>query len=189
MVRGLDIGVKASTTLDSSPTTGFIFQGGGTNICGQSMLETATGDWDLSRMKGTDINLYQHVARGLNGGDYFIIKASSLRFGSVGGSRSKGAFQCRFDDEILADDFNGTTYEQLPAKVVDSPYEGDSVLRHPVSWSAVLPVEKTAVRSVMSSAALLQSGKDNYDIDISKEVARVCISGARRTSPLTSVSW
>ena len=185
MVRGLDIGVKASYDPGFFPdNSGFIFQGGGTNICGQSMLETATEvDWDHpSCMKGTDINLYQHVARGLNGGDYFIINSQfTSDSGASVAADPKALFNADSTMKFSPMIFNGTTYEQLPAKVVDSPYEGDSVL----SPSGELVVSRLAggenggpLGYVIRRVVAERQG-DNYDIDISKEVARICISGAK----------
>ena len=75
---GFDIKVKASYDPGFFPdNSGFIFQGGGTGICPQNILETADEiDFkDESCIRGTNINLYQHVARGVNNGDYFVINS------------------------------------------------------------------------------------------------------------------
>jgi hypothetical protein len=185
MVRKIDIGVKASYDPGFFPdNSGFIFQGGGANICAQSMLETATEvKWDHpSCMRGTDINLYQHVARGINGGDYFIINSQfTSDSGSANNKDPKAMFNADSTMKFSPMIFNGATYEQLPAKVVDSPFEGDSVL----SPSGQLVVSRLAggenggpLGYVIRRVSATKEGA-NYSIDISKEVARICISGAK----------
>ena len=111
LVRGVDIKVESSYDPGFFPdNSGFIFQGGGNGagICAQSILETTElVDYeDPACMKGTDINLYQHVARGVNGGDYFIINS---QFTSDAGARApiriQGQFQCSIRNEIHTHDF------------------------------------------------------------------------------------
>jgi Tol biopolymer transport system component len=76
--------------------------------------------------------------------------------------------------------YNGTTYEQLPAKIVDSPFEGDSVL----SPSGQLVVSRLAGQEGKTLGYVIRRVEAekfgaNYQINIDKVVARVCISGAK----------
>ena len=183
MVRGLDVKINASYDPGFFPdNSGFIFQGGGTNICTQGMLETVTEvDWEDPRcMKGTNINLYQHVARGLKGGDYFIINS---QFTSDSGGNSddpKAFFNAQSTMKFSPMIFNGTTYEQLPAVVVDSPFEGDSVL----SPSGEVVISRLAGPEGKSLGYVLRRVSterfdDNYIIKTDQLLARICTPGAK----------
>jgi len=183
MQKGIDIKVKASYDPGFFPdNSGFIFQGGGTGICPQSVLEAGTEiDFkDPSCMRASNINLYQHVARGIDG-DYFVIN-SQFTSDSGGNSKDPNAFfnagsSMKFSPMI----FNGVQYEQLPAQHVDSPYEGDSVL----SPSGRLVISRlsggadgAALGYVIREVKTSKQGQ-NYKVSIDKVVARVCAAGAK----------
>jgi hypothetical protein len=186
MIRNRDIKVKASYDPGFFPdNSGFIYQGGGTGICSQSMLETAEEITfeEEGCIRATNINLYQHVARGLNGGDYFIINSQFTSDSGRGRSLRNpvahfgAAATMKFSPMI----FNGTTYEQLRPVIVDSPFEGDSVL----SPSGKLVISRLAggpdgnsLGYVIREVVATRTG-DSYSIDISKVMARICIPGAK----------
>jgi hypothetical protein len=186
LVRGLDIGVKASYDPGFFPdNTGFIYQGGGPKICAQSMLETATKvDFtEASCMKGHNINLYQHVARGLNGGDYFIINS---QFTSDSGKTSttdpRAAFNAYSAMKFTPMIFTGQTYEQLKQVSVDSPFEGDSVL----SPSGRMVISRIAGPEGVSLGYRLrrvvtEKFQDSYIIKVDQDQAlgTFCFSGAK----------
>ena len=77
--------------------------------------------------------------------------------------------------------FDGTRYVQLPAKVVDSPFEGDSVL----SPSGRLVVSRLAGGEDSNSLGFVirevktEKFENNYKIDIGRVVATVCRPGAK----------
>jgi hypothetical protein len=184
LVRGIDIHIKASYDPGFFPdNSGFIFQGGGTNICSQSILETET-DIDFKEvgcMKGNNINLYQHVARGLNGGDYLIIN-SQFTSDSGGGSKNPRAmFNAGSTMKFTPMIFNGTTYEQLKQVVIDSPFEGDSVLspsgRLVISRQSGAP-DSQPLGYVIRELVAEKFG-NNYKITIDKVVAKICFPGAK----------
>ena len=129
MVRNFDIGIKASYDPGFFPdNTGFIYQGGGPKICAHSILETDTlvDFTEPECMKGNNINLYQHVARGVNGGDYFIINSQFTSDSGKSNTKDPVAnFNAYSSMKFTPMIFNGQTYEQLKQVVVDSPFEGD----------------------------------------------------------------
>jgi len=185
--RGIDIGVKSSYDPGFFPdNSGFIYQGGGagTRICTQSMLETVTAvDYDdPGCMKGTGINLYQHVARGLNGGDYFIINSQFTSDSGGSGKKNPVAnFNVGSTMKFTPMVFNGTAFEQLSAVIIDSPFEGDSVL----SPSGRLVISRLAGGEDNQSLGYVirqvETSKfgDNYLVNVNKVVARVCTVGAK----------
>ena len=164
--------------------SGFVFQGapGGTGLCAQSVLDHDSFiqfDEQECRTAG-GINLYQHVARGLDGGDYFVINS---QFTSDPGTTERdpsAPFNASSTMKVTPMVFTGTQYEPHTAIVVDSPYEGDSVL----SPSSQLVVSRLAgpggdsLGYVVRKMSALPSG-ESYVIDTTHEVARVCMSGAK----------
>ena len=185
MVRNFDIGIKASYDPGFFPdNTGFIYQGGGPKICAQSILETDTlvDFTEPECMKGNNINLYQHVARGLNGGDYFIINSQFTSDSGKSNTKDPVAnFNAYSSMKFTPMIFNGQTYEQLKQVVVDSPFEGDSVL----SPSGQLVISRIAGGedggSLGYSIRKVATEKfgDSYIINVDQQVATFCFSGAK----------
>jgi hypothetical protein len=182
---GKDIPVQASYDPGFFPdNSAFIFQGApvGAGVCSLSVLnDNEPIDWDEQTCSGaTSVGLYQHVARGLGGGDYFVI--NSQWAGDPGGSTEDT--EAPFDDtatmSLTPMVFNGTTYEERPAVVVDSPFQGDSVL----SPSARLVVSRLAgadsrsLGYVIRRVNAVRSGS-SYSIDIDQKVAEVCMPGVK----------
>jgi len=180
--RDVDIGIDASYDPGFFPdNSGFIFQGGGAGICTQTILESASRiDFDEPGcIVNNTINLYQHVARGVAGGDYFVIN-SQFTSDPGGSNADPSAFfgenaTMKFTPMV----FNGTNFETLPEVVVPSAYEGDSVM----SPSGQLVVSRVAgadgplgytVRRVAANRAGV-----NYSINIDEQLARICSPGAK----------
>jgi len=185
MTKNRDIQVKASYDPGFFPdNSGFIFQGGGTKICLQSSLESGEEiTFDTPGcMVGTNINLYQHVGKGLNNGDYFIINS---QFTSDSGRNDPkdpvahfdGGSTMKFSPMIN----NGQTYEQLTATVVDSPFEGDSVL----SPSTELVISRQGGGENGTSLGYVIRGvqkekfENNYKVTLTEPLARICMPGAK----------
>jgi hypothetical protein len=168
--------------------SGFIYQGGGkgTQICSVSVLANnpiAVNYDDPACVKGTGINLYQHVARGLNGGDYFIINS---QFTSDSGKTSttdpRAAFNAYSAMKFTPMIFTGQTYEQLKQVSVDSPFEGDSVL----SPSGRMVISRIAGPEGVSLGYRLrrvvtEKFQDSYIIKVDQDqaLATFCFSGAK----------
>lgn len=185
LATGMDIAVDASYDPGFFPdNSGFIFQGGGggAGICAQSLLER---DNDITFdepecIRASGINLYQHVARGLGGGDYFIINSQFTS--DAGGSSTdpsahfNGSSTMKFTPMI----FDGTRYEPMRSIIVDSPYEGDSVLS-PSSrlvGSRLSGPEGRSLGYVVRRVNAQRFG-ESYRIDLSEPLATVCMSGAK----------
>ncbi|MGE0789033.1 MAG: hypothetical protein AB7S26_25395 [Sandaracinaceae bacterium] len=184
---GRNIGVDASYDPGFFPdNSGFLFQGatGGAGFCVQSVLEGSDDLIDFSENGCTTqsgINLYQHVARGINGGDYFVINS---QFTSDSGKHAtenpRAPWNAASTIKITPMVFNGTTYEGQEAVVVPSPFEGDSVL----SPSGTLVSSRLAgpngamlgyvVRPVDATRTLA-----GYRVTLGNPVATVCTEGAK----------
>ena len=76
--------------------------------------------------------------------------------------------------------FNGQVYEQLPAVIRDSPYEGDSVLS-PSGQLVISRIAGPEGKSLGYSVRRVVAKRDNenYDINIDQQLARFCFSGAK----------
>lgn len=182
---GTDIAVRASYDPGFFPdNSGFIFQGatGGAGICAQSVLESDDSiDFTESAcISARGINLYQHVARGIGGGDYFIINS---QFTSDSGNASEDPsahFNARSTMKFTPMLFNGATYEPMDAVIVDSPYEGDSVLS-PSSQLVASRLAGPGGRPLGYVIRRVQANRfgDAYTINIDQELATVCMSGAK----------
>ncbi|RMG19331.1 MAG: lamin tail domain-containing protein [Deltaproteobacteria bacterium] len=182
LLTGRDIGVDASYDPGFFPdNSGFIFQGGGAGICTQSVLERDDHiDFDEPEcIRAAGINLYQHTARGLSG-DYFIINSQFTSDAGRGSSDPRANFGPTSTMKFTPMIFNGSTYEPQKAIIVDSPYEGDSVL----SPSAQLVVSRlagpdgTSLGYVVRRVRVQRYG-DRYAIDIGQKLAEICVSGAK----------
>lgn len=182
---GRDIGVDASYDPGFFPdNSGFIFQGsvGGAGICAQSVLESDDLiDFTESQcMTARGINLYQHVARGVGGGDYFIINSQFTSDSGHASSDPSAYFNASSTMKFTPMIFNGTTYEPLKAVIVDSPYEGDSVLS-PSSQLVASRLSGPDGKSLGYVVRRVNATKfgTNYAINIDDELATVCMSGAK----------
>ncbi len=185
LARGIDIGVKASYDPGFFPdNSGFIFQGsvGGAGICTQSVLENDDLiDFEEAQcIKARGINLYQHVARGVNGGDYFVINSQFTSDAGGGNTDPAAFFNATSTMKFTPMLFNGTTYEPLSPVVVESPYEGDSVLS-PSSrlvGSRLSGPDGKSLGYVIRRVNASRFG-DSYRIDIDRTLATLCMPGAK----------
>ncbi|MBK8239001.1 MAG: hypothetical protein IPK74_26040 [Deltaproteobacteria bacterium] len=165
--------------------SGFVFQGapGGTGMCAQSVLDagdTLIGFDEPQCRTAGGINLYQHVARGLDGGDYFVINSQFTSDPGTGTTDPAANFNASSTMKITPMVFTGTQYEPHAAVVVGSPYEGDSVL----SPSSQLVASRLAgpggasLGYVLRRVNAVPSG-DSYVIDTNHELATICTPGAK----------
>jgi len=180
MNTGTKIPVDASYDPGFFPdNSGFIFQGatGGAGICPLSVL-TKYNSIDFSEpecITASGINLYQHVATGTNGSDYFVINS---QFTSDPGSASKDPranFAASATMKFTPMFFDGSNYVPQSPVIVDSPFEGDSVL----SPSARLVISRMAgpdgdsLGYVIRKVNIQRFG-DAYTVDISQKLATIC---------------
>jgi hypothetical protein len=186
LLTGTDIGVDASYDPGFFPdNSGFIFQGatGGAGLCAQSVLE---GDdhidfTETGCMTARGINLYQHVARGLNGGDYFVINSQFTSDSGRSAQRDPSAdFNASSTMKLTPMIFDGTTYQPQDAIIVDSPYEGDSVLSpsSELVASRLAGPEGRSLGYVVRRVNATRFG-DSYSVTLSDPLATVCMSGAK----------
>jgi hypothetical protein len=188
LVTGQDIGVRGSYDPGFFPNNdGFIMQGSGAGLCGQSVLTQADAiedGIDFSEPGCTNaegINLYQHVAVNTDGGDYFVINSE---FTSDPGSASEDPEAAFYEGSTMKFSpmvFDGSDWTQKEAVVVDSPYEGDSVL----SPSGKMVISRFAGPGGESLGYMIRkvdafpNAQGSYDIDISQPVQFLCTPGAK----------
>ncbi|MEM7608399.1 MAG: hypothetical protein AAF411_23845 [Myxococcota bacterium] len=186
LLRGVNIGIDASYDPGFFPdNSGWIFQGGGqgAGLCAQSMLETAD-NVDFSEdscIRATGINLYQHVARGVGGGDYFIINSQfTSDSGGTGDTNPRATWGGDATMKFTPMIFNGNTYEQRDPIIVDSPYEGDSVLSPSgrLVISRLSSPEGTGMGFVIRRVETTRFGED-YIINIDQDLATICMEGTK----------
>ena len=194
--EGLPVDIKVKSSYDPGffpDNSGFIFQGGGfgTGICSQSMLETITEvDYeDPACIKGTGINLYQHVARGLNGGDYFIINSqfTSDAGGTTTNTDPKANFNAQSGMKFSPMIFNGEYYEQLTASRVDlhsRAFCAVSIRRLVISRLA--GGENGGMLGYVVRKVETSKFEDNYNIKIDEVMGVYCMSGAKANICLMS---
>jgi len=187
VIAGRDIGVRGSYDPGFFPNNeGFIMQGSGAGLCGQSVLTNADAIADgidftetgCSNAEG--INLYQHVAVNLDGGDYFIINSQFTSDPGSGNEDPRAGFDEGSTMKFSPLVFDGAGWEQKEAITVNSPYEGDSVL----SPSGRLVVSRFAGANGEGLGHMVRRVEANpsggsYDISISQPVRFICTPGAK----------
>ena len=187
VIADRDIGVRGSYDPGFFPNNkGFIMQGSGAGLCGQSVLSNTDAIADgidftepgCSNAEG--INLYQHVAVNLDGGDYFIINSQFTSDPGSGDSDPRAGFDEGSTMKISPLVFDGGDWDQKEAITVNSPYEGDSVL----SPSGRLVISRFAGPNGDSLGHMVRRVEANpsggsYDVRISQPVRFICAPGAK----------
>ncbi len=189
LITSVNIGVSGSYDPGFFPNNqGFIMQGGGAGLCGQSVLtnpEAIMGGIDFTEpgcSKAEGINLYQHVAVNLDGGDYFVINGQfTSDSGSASNTDPRAPFAEGAEMKFSPLVFDGSDWSQKPAVTVASPYEGDSVL----SPSGQMVISRFAGPDGVALGAMVRrvqatpSG-DSYNINIDLPLQFLCGGGAKQ---------
>jgi hypothetical protein len=166
---------------------GWIFQNTpiGTAFCTTALLTSRPSQIDFSEAQCSavgGIGLYQHLGRGLGGGDHFVI---NNQFTSDNGGTGptlqdpSAGFSSSAQMKITPMVFDGAHYVSKPPATVDSPFLGDSVL----SPSSKLVVSRLAgpgsrqLGYVMHQITATPSGQ-SYTVTAT-EVGRYCTKGAK----------
>ena len=182
-----NIGVEGSYDPGFFPNNdGFIMQGGGAGLCGRSVLtddELTSDGIDFTEEGCTTaegINLYQHVAVDTEGGDYFVINSEFTSDPGGASSDPSAPFNEGSTMKFSPMVYDGNNWSQKDSVVVDSPYEGDSVL----SPSGQMVISRFAGREGDALGYMLRRVKatpngDSYDISIQPAVQFLCMPGAK----------
>ena len=164
--------------------SGFVFQGGPRNVCGQSVLTSNPASVTMTEAACSSIQsigLYEHVGRAL-GGDYFAIDS---RFVSDDGGHSPtlrdpaASFGSNGYLSFIPMIWTGTKYEAKPQITIATPFEGDTVM----APSAKLVVTRVAgpddkqLGFVLRKVNATPAGT-SYTIT-APEIARYCVSGGK----------
>ena len=164
--------------------SGFVFQGGPRNVCGQSVLTSNPASITMTEPACTSISsigLYEHVGRALSG-DYFAIDSA---FVSDDGGHSAtlrdpyASFGANASLSFIPMMWSGTTYMSKPQITIKTPFEGDTVM----APSAKLVITRVAgpddkqLGYVLRKVEATPAGT-SYTIT-APEVARYCVSGGK----------
>lgn len=188
LITGQNIGVKGSYDPGFFPNNdGFIMQGGGAGLCGQSVLtdpDAIMGGIDFtetgcSRAEG--INLYQHVAVSLDGGDYFIINSQFTSDSGSSNTDPRASFGEGATMKFSPLVFTGSSWDQKPAVIVDSPFEGDAVLSPSGEMviSRVAGPDGVAVGYSLRRVIATPNSEGSYNISIDQPFQFICAPGAK----------
>ncbi len=188
LVTGQNIGVKGSYDPGFFPNNdGFIMQGGGAGLCGQAVLtnaEATMGGIDFTEpgcTRAQGINLYQHVAVSLDGGDYFIINSQFTSDSGTSNKDPRASFGETATMKFSPLVFSGSEWTQKEAVVVDSPFEGDSVLSPSGQMviSRMSGPDGVAVGHTLRRVEATPNREGTYDIAIGQVLQFVCAPGAK----------
>jgi hypothetical protein len=186
LVGDRNIGVRGSYDPGFFQDNGGFIMQGGAGLCSQSVLtnpdlyEDGIDFTEPGCTEASGINLYQHVAVNLDGGDYFIINSQFTSDSGSGNSDPSAGFgegsAMKFSPLV----FDGQEWEQKDAIDVASPYEGDSVL----SPSGRLVVSRFAGPNGQSLGHMVRRVEatpagGSYDIRITEPVRFICAPGAK----------
>ncbi len=165
--------------------TGFVFQGGTRNVCAISVLTSNPASISTTEPGCANISqvgLYQHVGRALNGGDFFAIDSEFVS-DDGGHSPTLGDPAAFFGPHAYADFtpmiFNGTTFVPHTQVTVSHAYEGDAVLSPStkLEMTRVSDPNNNQIGYVLRRVDATPSGS-SYQISI-PEIARYCLSGGK----------
>jgi hypothetical protein len=164
--------------------SGFIFQGGGAQVCDQRLLSNTPFDnyVDYSEAacnQASSVALYQHLGA-TPGGDYWIVNSQWV--GDNGGWGSQGDPYPGFDGSatvrLIPLVHNGVSYDERPTITKQTPYEGDIVL----SPAAGMLISRVAGTNSQAGYRLRQVNAtpvgDTYSIEI-PVIGTYCIDGAK----------
>jgi hypothetical protein len=163
---------------------GFVFQGGPTNTCPQTVLLGSPASISMQEPGCTNlgqVGLYEHVG-GHPGGDYFSV--DGLFVSDDGGhsvtKRDPSAnFGMTSSVGLIPIIWTGSAYQTKPQVTKQVPFEGDSVL----SPSAQLMISRLAGPNGVQLGFVLRKvnatpNGPSYSIDV-PEVARYCFTGGK----------
>jgi len=186
--RGTDIPTHAAYDPGFFPDNqGWIFQNTpiGTAFCTNSLLTSNPSEINFSEAQCSSISgigLYQHLGRGLGGGDYFVINS---QFTSDNGGTGptlqdpSAGFSSTANMKLTPMTYDGTHYVSKSPSSVETPFLGDSVL----SPSTKLVISRLAgpgsrqLGYVLHKVTATPNGS-SYNITTT-EVARYCTKGAK----------
>jgi hypothetical protein len=179
--------VPISTDYDPNwfpDNSGFVFQGGSRNTCGESVLTSNPASVTMTEAACAQIStigLYEHVGRAL-GGDFFAIDSE---FVSDDGGHSAtmrdpyASFGSTAHLSFIPMIWNGSKYQSKPQVTITTPFEGDTV----ISPSAKLVITRVSgpndkqIGFVLRKVVATPSGS-SYTVQ-APEVARYCFAGGK----------
>ncbi len=116
-----------------SDNSGFMFQGSGTGICRQHVLNdtrVTTIDWThpaCSRTGDHSVGLYQSVGSSLNGDDLIAV-TGNFESNSGGSTDYDQPFNSQETARVKMIAYNGSRYQTVGNKSINMPFQGDFAL-------------------------------------------------------------
>lgn len=166
--------------------SGFVFQGGASNVCPLSVLAGPPAQVTMSEpgcSALSEVGLYQHVGAALGGGDYFAVSGPfvsddgghqpTLQNPQAFFSGSSGSF-------LTPMVFDGTTFDAKTPIPMSTPFEGDATL----SPSARLVLSRVAGVNARQNGYSLRrveatpDGQGSYDVEV-PAIGRYCFNGGK----------
>jgi hypothetical protein len=183
--RGVRVPISATYDPNWFPdNSGFVFQGGARNVCGQSVLTSNPASISMTEpacSQISSIGLYEHVGRALSG-DFFAIDSDFVS--DDGGHQvtlqdPEANFNSQSHLSFIPMIWDGTKYVAKPQVTLQSDFEGDTVL----SPSSKLVITRVAgpndrqLGFVLRKVVATPSGT-SYTF-AAPEIARYCLSGGK----------
>ena len=181
-----DISVKAAYDPGFFPDNrGWMFQGTpiGAGFCSMALLQSDPDRIDFSETSCNTVegvSLYQHLGAGLGGGDYFVVNSQFTSDHPSPGTTTdpSAAFGTTATMKLTPMVYNGTHYTGKPSVVMNSPFEGDTVL----SPSTTLVVSRFGNESQQLGYVLRKvvatPTATSYTVT-TPEIGRYCTQGAK----------
>lgn len=183
-----DAVVQIATQYDPAffpDNSGFVFQGGPRNVCGISVLTSNPTNITMTEAacsKISTIGLYEHVGRGLNGGDFFAIDSQFVSDDKGKDTTTQdpdASFTSQGYTDFTPMIFDGVKYVTKARVRVLQPFEGDSVLSPSAQlvMTRVSGPDERQLGFVLRKVVATPVGS-SYAIQ-TPEIARYCISGGK----------
>lgn len=184
---GATIGVQAAYDPAFFPDdSGFVFQGGTSNVCPLSVLAGPPATVTMSEpgcSALSEVGLYQHVGAALGGGDYFAVSGPFVS--DDGGHQTTlqnpqaffGGSSASFLTPMV---FDGSAFDAKTPIPMSTPFEGDATL----SPSARLVLSRVAGQDARQNGYSLRrvdavpDGQGSYDVE-APTIGRYCINGGK----------
>ena len=164
---------------------GWVFQGTpiGAGFCSMALLQSDPDRIDFSETACNTVegvSLYQHLGAGLAGGDYFVVNSQFTSDHPSPGTTTdpSAAFGMTATMKLTPMVYNGTHYTGKPSVVMNSPFEGDTVL----SPSTTMVVSRFGNESQQLGYVLRKvvatPTATSYTVT-TPEIGRYCTQGAK----------
>ncbi|MBK9035421.1 MAG: hypothetical protein IPL61_29890 [Myxococcales bacterium] len=173
--------IRAAASYDPGffpDNSGFVIQGGAKPWCRQSLLTSNPASITFNEPECSNVSvvgLYQHVGA-VRGGDYWAVAGQFVS--DNGGGEPSASFGASGHSDLTPMVWSGTAYSARPEVVIQTPYEGDTI----ISPSAKLLLSRTSFNGAQSGFTLRRVDATfngtSYDVAI-PIIGRYCVQGGK----------